>query len=336
MAIPMILKVTSKYQQTVLAVLVFVVLLFSAACRAEKENIMQQEVTLELGKAGPESFQQAGAITDNRTAGNIAGFLDLKWRPSQLGIVTIKHGNHNLTIPHTFKAMGTVWPEPEGEGVASIDLNSGISAAEFIRHREAYELWIKFLKQIQSSGWQRYIYLSTPRLTGKDAIRYFQDKENFGLGDITDPNAVPDFDTWYTALDKQPSMYVNFYLDGIEMSISFSRTILGQEGFDRDNVKLNFTEWGQYMMRITFDTVRYSTRNAIHNQFIPDSLDIEETQAAIKKINADLPTYLKRYQRIVLALRKQEEERLAKSGYKIDTTYQDPDPLPYLQQEPKF
>ncbi|WP_253247024.1 hypothetical protein [Neisseria dumasiana] len=296
---------------------------------------MQQEVTLELGKAGPESFQQAGAITDNRTAGNIVGFLDLKWRPSQLGIVNIKHGHHTLTIPHTFTAMGTVWPEPKGEGVAGIVLNSGISAAEFIRHREAYELWIKFLKQIQSSGWQRYIYLSTPRLTGKDAIRYFQDKENFGLGDITDPNAVPDFDTWYAVMMER-GMFTDFYLDGLKMGITFNKTIYDQEDLDRINNTLSFKEWGQYMMRITFDTVRYSTRNAIHNQFIPDSLDIEETQAAIKKINADLPTYLKRYQNIELSKRKQEEERLTKLGYKIDTTYQDPDPLPYLQQEPKF
>ncbi|MGN7039344.1 hypothetical protein ACTHRR_11150, partial [Neisseria sp. P0003.S003] len=87
--------------------------------------------------------------------------------------------------------------EPEGEGVTDIVLNSGISAGELIRHREAYDLWVKLMKRIQDSGWQRYIYLSSPRLTGKDAIRYFQDKENFGLGNITDPGVVPDFNTWY-------------------------------------------------------------------------------------------------------------------------------------------
>ncbi|WP_125940189.1 hypothetical protein [Neisseria dumasiana] len=63
---------------------------------------------------------------------------------------------------------------------------------------------------------------------------------------------------------------------------------------------------------------------------------MEQIDEEIKKINADLPTYLKRYQNMELSKRKQEEERLAKLGYKIDTTYQDPDPLPYLQQEPKF
>ncbi|MDO5070223.1 MAG: hypothetical protein Q4D78_08550 [Neisseria zoodegmatis] len=335
MSIPIIRKRNNKPLQAVFIALITLVLLLPAACRAEKENIMQQEVTLELGKAGPESFRQAGAVTDNRTAGSIVGFLDLKWRPSQLGIVTIKHGNHNLTIPHTFKAMGTVWPEPEGEGVASIDLNSGISAAELIRHREAYELWIKFLKQVQSSGWQRMIFLSRPRLSGMDAFKYLQDREHFGLGYIVDPQLIPEFQIWFAVM-MQRGMIARFYLDGIEMSISFDPTISNQEDLDRINNTLSFKEWGQYMMRITFDTVRYSTRNAIHNQFIPDSLDIEETQAAIKKINADLPTYLKRYQNIELSKRKQEEEKLAKSGYKIDTTYQDPDPLPYLQQEPKF
>ena len=67
---------------------------------------MPQEVTLELGKNGAESFKQAGAVADHRTAGEIVGFLELDWKPSALGVVTIRHGRHDLTIPHTFTAMG--------------------------------------------------------------------------------------------------------------------------------------------------------------------------------------------------------------------------------------
>ena len=252
-----------------------------------------------------------------------------------MGAVTIRHSGHDLTIPHTFSAMGTAWSQPEGEGVVGIDLNSGISAGELIRHREAYDLWVKLMKRIQDSGWQRYIYLSRPRLAGKDAIRYFQDEENFGLGYITDPSAVPDFSTWYSVI-RQGGFIVNFYLDGVEMSLSFDPTVNDQEDLDDINKTLSFKEWGQYMMRISFTTERYSTRNDIYNTFIPDGYDIDKLQEEMDKISSSLPEYWQRYRNIKLAKRKKEEAMLVSKGYKIDKGYQDPDLLPYLQKEPKF
>ena len=206
--------------KSLLIVISVMALLLGTARLSAQEKIMPQEVTLQLGKKGPESFKQAGAVADHHTAGELVGFLDLKWPSKQLGAVTIRHSGHDLTIPHTFTAMGSVRSEPEGEGVNDIVLNSGISAGELIRHREAYDLWVKLMKRIQDSGWQRYIYLSSPRLTGKDAIRYFQDEENFGLGEINDPGTVPDFNTWYSVI-RQRAIFAYFYLDGVEMTLSF-------------------------------------------------------------------------------------------------------------------
>ena len=134
------------------------------------------------------------------------------------------------------------------------------------------------MKRIQDSGWQRYIHLSAARLSGKDAIRYFQDKENFGLSKITDPQTLPDFQTWMKVV-SQRGMIAYFYLDGIIMSLSFDPTILGQEGFDRYDAKLDFNEWGQYIMRITFKTTRYSIRNDIYNTLIPDGCDTDKLHA---------------------------------------------------------
>ena len=265
----------------------------------------------------------------------MAGFLDLKWPSKQLGAVTIRHSGHDLTIPHTFSAMGTAWSQPEGEGVVGIDLNSGISADELIRHREAYDSWVKLMKRIQDSGWQRYIYLSSPRLTGKDAIRYFQDEENFGLGEINDPGTVPDFNTWYSVI-RQRAIFAYFYLDGVEMTLSFDSTVKDQEDLDDINKTLSFKEWGQYMMRISFTTARHSTRNDIYHTFIPDGYDIDKLQEEMDKINSSLPEYWQRYRNIELAKRKKEEAMLVSKGYKIDEGYQDPDLLPYLQKEPKF
>ena len=327
--------ISERVVAALLATLLLALISLTVHALDNKEKIMPQEVTLQLGKKGPESFKQAGAVADHHTAGELVGFLDLKWPSKQLGAVTIRHSGHDLTIPHTFTAMGSVRSEPEGEGVNDIVLNSGISAGELIRHREAYDLWVKLMKRIQDSGWQRYIYLSSPRLTGKDAIRYFQDEENFGLGNITDPGAVPDFNTWYSVI-IQRAIFADFYLDGIEMSLSFDSTVNDQEDLDQINKTLSFKEWGQYMMRIEFKTARYSTRNDIYNTFIPNGYDIDKLQKEMDKISSSLPEYWQRYRAIELAKRKKEEAILVSKGYKIDEGYQDPDLLPYLQKEPKF
>jgi len=336
MAIRTTLKAISKrIVAALLATLLLALISLTVHALEDKEKIMPQEVTLQLGKKGPESFKQAGAVADHHTAGELAGFLDLKWPSKQLGVVTIRHGGHDLTIPHTFSAMGTAWSQPKGEGVVGIDLNSGISAGELIRHREAYDLWVKLMKRIQDSGWQRYIYLSSPRLTGKDAIRYFQDKENFGLGDITDPDAVPDFNTWYSVI-IQRAINANFYLDGIEMSLSFNSTVTDQEDLDRINKTLSFNEWGQYMMRIEFNNLRMSMREQMNLMFLDGINDEKLLSAKWEDIANTLTKYWPRSRAIELAKRKKEEAMLVSKGYKIDESYQDPDLLLYLQKEPKF
>ena len=316
--------------KSLLIVLSVMALLLGTARLSAQEKIMPQEVTLQLGKKGPESFKQAGAVADHHTGGELAGFLDLKWPSKQLGAVTIRHSGHDLTIPHTFSAMGTAWSQPEGEGVVGIDLNSGISADELIHHREAYDLWVKLMKRIQDSGWQRYIYLSRPRLAGKDAIRYFQDEENFGLGYITDPSAVPDFSTWYSVIMTQGMMIAKFYLDGVEISLSFNSTVKDQEDLDDINKTLSFKEWGQYMMRIEFNNLRMSMREQMYLTFLEDIHDEKLLSAKREDIANNMTQYWPRYRDIELAKRKKEEAMLVSKGYKIDEGYQDPDLLPYL------
>ena len=336
MAIRTTPKVISKrIVAALLATILLALISLTVHALDNKEKIMPQEVTLQLGKKGPESFKLAGAVADHHTAGELAGFLDLKWPSKQLGVVTIRHGGHDLTIPHTFSAMGTAWSQPKGEGVVGIDLNSGISAGELIRHREAYDLWVKLMKRIQDSGWQRYIYLSSPRLTGKDAIRYFQDEENFGLGEITDPGAVPDFNTWYSVMMKR-GMIATFYLDGVEMSLSFDSTVNDQEDLDDINKTLSFKEWGQYMMRIEFNNLRMSMREQMYLTFLEGIHDEKMLSAKREDIANNMTKYWPRYRDIELAKRKKEEAMLVSKGYKIDEGYQDPDLLPYLQKEPKF
>ena len=73
-----------------LIVISVMALLLDTARLSAQEKIMPQEVTLQLGKKGPESFKQAGAVADHHTAGELAGLLDLKWPSKQLRAVTIR------------------------------------------------------------------------------------------------------------------------------------------------------------------------------------------------------------------------------------------------------
>ena len=126
-----------------------------------------------------------------------------------------------------------------------------------------------------------------------------------------------------------------FYLDGVEISLSFHSTVKDQEDLDDINKTLSFKEWGQYMMRIEFNNLRMSMREQMYLTFLED-LHGEGRVAAKQDITDNLTGYWQRYRRIELAKRQNEETRLAKQGYRIDTNYRDPDLLPYLQKEPKF
>ena len=235
--------ISERAVAALLATLLLALISLTVHALDNKEKIMPQEVTLQLGKKGRKASNRQVRLRITIPQENWSVFR-FELAVKTLGAVTIRHSGHDLTIPHTFTAMGSVRSEPEGRGVNDIVLNSGISASELIRHREAYDLWVKLMKRIQDSGWQRYIYLSSPRLTGKDAIRYFQGEENFGLAILPIPVVVPDFNTWYSVI-RQGGFIVNFYLDGVEMSLSFDSTVNDQEDLDDINKTLSFKEWGQ-------------------------------------------------------------------------------------------
>ena len=333
MAIRMTHKAISKCVMVRSLATVLLALVSFTVHALNNEKNMPQQVTLELGKKGPASFKQIGTITDHYTAGEVAGFLDLNWHPKQLGIVTIRHNRHGITFPHIFHVMGTMWADYPNEGVTSIKLTGGISSTEFVRHLEAYDLWLKLLNQIKDAGWQPYIELSSERLKGKEALRYLVDNKNVDI--VKDPWTGPDYVSWRSIMSG-PDPFLIFYQDGVLMLITFMQTISSQEDFDSKNIKLDYQEWGQYMMDIEFETVRFSIREQMHNEFIPDNLDIDKFGEEINRIDADLlgnwPRYLKRQQ----AERAKREKKLVDNGYKIDTEHKDPDVLPYLQKEPKF
>ena len=102
----------------------------------------KKQVTLTIGAQASKSFTDAMADIDDQTAPKeIVGFTSLSWSPPQLGTVTFDHGGHQIHFPHTFSALGTSWPLYPDEGISIINLRTGISATEYIRHEEAWKNW---------------------------------------------------------------------------------------------------------------------------------------------------------------------------------------------------
>ena len=82
--------ISERVVAALLATLLLALISLTVHALEDKEKIMLHEVTLQLGKKGPESFKLAGAVADHHTAGELVGFLDLKWPSKQLGAVTIQ------------------------------------------------------------------------------------------------------------------------------------------------------------------------------------------------------------------------------------------------------
>ena len=77
----------SIHFKSLLIIISVMALLLGTARLSAQEKIMPQEVTLQIGQKGPESFKLAGAVADHHTAGELVGFLDLNgrrnnWEPS--------------------------------------------------------------------------------------------------------------------------------------------------------------------------------------------------------------------------------------------------------------
>ena len=97
-------------------------------------------------------------------------------------------------------------------------------------------------------------------------------------------------------------------------------------------LNLNLDEWGQYIVYVEFDTVRDSTRNAMLSA-LPKNEGGTTTEL---KIEQNLPFYWQELKQLRANRREKAEQEVIQQGYKIDTSYQDPDITPYLQSKPAF
>ena len=316
-------------------------LLLSACGMAQDQPPPKQHVILKLGQQGEDSFRKAHGTTDKHTApSDLVGFTELRWSTPPYGQVTVDHAGHKILFPYTLYVLGSSWSSDAEDGISGLDLRSGISEPEFIRHQEAWERWQTLLKHFLDNGWQFYINKRSARVSGAEAYRYSMSDQT--VFEVIDPRYELSYAQWQDLLNKNTSsISVDFYQNGVYMSVTLNKEVAVEDLFAEKKLDLNPDEWGQYTIDTEFNTVRHVTHNRILTHFVPEDPLAKEEPAEYKSIrraiSQDLPAYWQKLETEYLALKRVEEEKKAiQRGFKIDTSYQDPDITPYLQSKPVF
>ena len=316
-------------------------LLLSACSMAQDQPPIKQHVILKLGQQGEDSFRKAHGTTDKHTApSDLVGFTELDWSTPPYGQVTVDHAGHKILFPYTVYVLGSSWSSDAKDGISGLDLPSRISETEFIRHQEAWERWQALLKHFLDNGWQFYINERLARVSGAEAYRYSMSDQT--VFEVIDPRYELSYAQWQDLLNKNTSsISVDFYQNGVYMSVTLNKEVAVEDLFAEKKLDLNPDEWGQYTIDTEFNTVRHVTHNRILTHFVPEDPLAKEEPAEYKSIrraiSQDLPAYWQKLETEYLALKRVEEEKKAiQRGFKIDTSYQDPDITPYLQSKPVF
>jgi hypothetical protein len=263
-------------------------------------NGMNPSPTLiRLGEPKDSDLNGPGSSIDNHPTG--AKFYQREWTRGNLGTVEFAHGTHSFVIENALSVLGFA-DKDVPEGIYEWSINFGVSPEQADTHEAARALVMKFLGQLRTAGWKRYIVTSDPRLSGRAAWQYFFSHPTYSL----DSSYTPTMDEWMMAKENTPSWIFN--ADDVYLEVSVRESNMG--GFiGKSTYLLTVDLKSEY----TFYGLGYFPGDAekIHNW------------------KALLPAELQKYH----AMSLKTEAALKAQGYTIDTTYQDP-PVKALQASP--
>ncbi len=262
----------------------------------------QQTYILHLGSQGVKDFMTyTGGKVDQQPAG--MNFMDLDWNPPNLGKVRIEHGVNSLGLEHVFSVMGAqLANDPNIKGIKSIVVNAGLTQEEFVEPEQAYAAYVELMKKINNAGWKNYFYRFSGRVAKEDNLKYLLKGR-----DVIDPSYIFTFDEWVKVINTIPtkSLAYRLYSNGIILNISLKQTALNEYAQE------------QYMLRYSFQTIRYDERNSITGSYKMDASELEEAFKKMLERNKQARLY--------------EEKKLKTEGYRIDESYKDPDVWPYVK-----
>lgn len=275
------------------------------AKNTENNAMNQQSYVLHFGQQGVKDFAQDNQEkVDNHPSG--AGFRELDFTPPNLGQIKIENGINSLLIDHVFSVLGTSFHQEDG--IQGLDINAGLNKEEFVNPEQAYQAYVDLMKRLNQAGWQLYISRYNPRIAKEDNIRYIME-----WGYVIDPSYIFNYEEWQKIINTIGGNSIGYrlYANGILLNLSLDRTQKTAEGKE------------QYVVRYTFDTVRYNQRNLMD--------DSENNIDTYKMTSQELEQAFKNELIRNKKSREMDEKDAISQGYRIDASYVDPDVWQYVK-----
>lgn len=275
------------------------------AKNTENNAMNQQSYVLHFGQQGVKDFAQDNQEkVDNHPSG--AGFRELDFTPPNLGQIKIENGINSLLIDHVFSVLGTSFHQEDG--IQGLDINAGLNKEEFVNPEQAYQAYVDLMKRLNQAGWQLYISRYNPRIAKEDNIRYIME-----WGYVIDPSYIFNYEEWQKIINTIGGNSIGYrlYANRILLNLSLDRTQKTAEGKE------------QYVVRYTFDTVRYNQRNLMD--------DSENNIDTYKMTSQELEQAFKNELIRNKKSREMDEKDAISQGYRIDASYVDPDVWQYVK-----
>ena len=259
----------------------------------------QQEYILHFGEQGVQDFiKYSKTAVDHQPAG--ASFRDIDFAPPNLGQIKIDNGANSLVIDHVFSVLGTQFDR--NEGIQKISINAGLTKEEFVSPEQAHQAYVNLMTKINQAGWKNYFFRSALRVSKEDNLKYL-----LATGDVVNPSYIFSFEEWKKVIENAPSKSFGYrlYANGVFLDMSLDKTATTKDGKE------------QFMLRYSFQTIRYFERNMISNsdQMTADELEEAFKQGEIRNKKS----------------RAMDERQAIQEGYRIDEEYIDPDVWPYVK-----
>lgn len=265
----------------------------------EKSMMNEQLYILHFGQQGFKDFAQYNlGRADSHPSG--ADFRELDFSPPNLGKIKVENNTNSLVVDHVFSVLGTSFSKHDG--VQILDIDAGLNKEEFVSPEQAYQGYVELMKRLNQAGWKNYVARYSPRIAKEDNIRYLMKGHN-----VIDISYIFNYEEWKKIINSVATNSIDYrlYANDIFLDISINQKVKNEQGKE------------QYIVRYTFQTIRYNQRNLI----------INSSEITAKELEQKFKSNLERYTR----LREKDEKDAIAQGYRIDEGYIDPDVWQYVK-----
>ncbi|MDQ9036654.1 hypothetical protein RFH07_08550 [Acinetobacter seifertii] len=254
-------------------------------------------LTLYFNKeTGAQFAARVQANIENPLPTSTTTFYNKGWDKNPIDVL-IEHGKNSITLHHV---IGVQTDSVGTNGIITSynNISAGLTNNSTISHDQARLAMLAIFKDLKNKGWQRYISLSDPRLTDKDAWDYA--KKELYIYEL-DPDYVYTLDEWMQLKDGARWL---FQANGIYLTIQMYR----------EQSKMDPQQPGEYFIR--YEIV---SEKEFYAPYFKDD-DLKKSALNQARWVSLYPGIKKEMNQI----RAKTEAELKAQGVQIDTSYQDP------------